>query len=202
MDRLRKQDWIVHPANRDKALAIVRDFHYAGGAANTGIIHGLYRAHPLELCGVAWWIPPTRSCATAWWDRPEEVLSLSRLALLPEVPRNGCTFLLAASVRLLAPQWRCLITYADTWQGHTGAIYRAAGWEYLGLTKPERTYVIDGGMVARKAGPRTRTHTEMLALGAECVGLFARHRFRLVRKAPPHRSVIERPTGTMSILFT
>lgn len=179
---LHKKDWIVHPANIDQARAIVRSEHYSGGASNTGIIHGLYRAKPLALCGVAWWIPPTRTCAAAWWSKPEEVLSLSRLAILPEVPKNGCTFLLARSVRILPPQWRCLITYADTWQGHTGAIYRAAGWEYMGLTKPERTYVKDGRMLARKAGPRTRTHAEMLELGAKCIGSFARHRFRLIRK--------------------
>jgi hypothetical protein len=39
-------------------------------------------------------------------------------------------------------------------------------------------------MLARKAGPRTRTHAEMLELGAECIGSFAKHRFRLIRKLP------------------
>lgn len=74
-------------------------------------------------------------------------------------------------------RWPCLVTYADTWRGHTGAIYKATNWTEAGLTKPERTYVVGGRMVARKAGPNTRTHKEMLELGAVCVGSFAKHKF-------------------------
>jgi hypothetical protein len=107
------------------------------------------------------------------------VLALSRLAIEPDVPGNAASFLLGHSEKLIwkSGMWDTLITYADEWQGHTGAIYRAANWEYVGLTKPERVYVRDGVMVARKAGPKTRTHADMLALGAECVGSFARHKF-------------------------
>ena len=76
--------------------------------------------------------------------------------------------------------WPCLVTYADEWQGHTGTIYRADNWEYLGMTKPEPTYTLNGRMIARKAGPRTRTHEEMIALGAVMIGRFAKHKFRHV----------------------
>lgn len=76
--------------------------------------------------------------------------------------------------------WPCLVTYADEWRGHTGAIYLGDNWEYVGRTQPQRTYQINGRMVARKAGGRTRTHAQMLALGAEMVGSFAKRKF--VRK--------------------
>lgn len=74
-------------------------------------------------------------------------------------------------------RWPCLVTYADEWQGHTGTIYRATNWQYVGLTKPEATFVHNGRMVARKAGPKTRTRSEMEAMGAEMVGRFAKHKF-------------------------
>jgi hypothetical protein len=68
------------------------------------------------------------------------VLCLSRLAILPDVPANACSFLLARSRRLIDDKaWPCLVTYADEWRGHTGAIYRADNWQYEGLTRPERT---------------------------------------------------------------
>ena len=63
------------------------------------------------------------------------------------------------------------------WRGHTGAIYKADNWTYCGKTKAERTYCVGGRMTARKAGGKTRTHAEMLALGAELVGTFAKHKF-------------------------
>ncbi len=87
--------------------------------------------------------------------------------------------------------WPCLITYADTMQGHTGHIYRSANWEYLGLTKPEKCYKIDGVIVSRKAGPKTRTHKQMLALGAVCVGSFVKHRFRLIRRFKKQKAIKE-----------
>lgn len=183
-DRLNKADWFVSLCSLAQARRLVELHHYARGGSNTAVAtHGLYRVGTFEPVGAAWWIPPTKDTAAAWWPDWQAVLTLSRLVISPDVPKNAATFLLMRSVRMLPPQWRCLLTYADTWQGHTGHIYHAAGWEYLGLTKPERTYVVDGRMVARKAGPKTRTHADMVALGATCIGAFAKHRFRYVRKA-------------------
>lgn len=182
---LHKSDWRVYNASISKARELVAKWHYAGGASNTAAaIHGLYRADDYLLTGIAWWIPPTRDCAAAWWPEPNEVLALSRLAIADWVPKNAESFLLMRSVKLLPARWRCLITFADTWRNHTGTIYKACGWEYLGLTKPERIYTLDGRMVSRKCGPKTRTNSQMESLGAECIGSYARHRFRLIRKLP------------------
>ncbi len=88
-------------------------------------------------------------------------------------------------------RWPVLITYADQWRGHDGGIYRASGWTYEGLTNPEATYTIGGVMTARKAGGKTRTHGEMLALGAVFEGRHAKHKFTLRRG---RRHVTEIPT--------
>lgn len=183
--QLRKKDWKVADCDIGVAYRLVEAEHYARGASNTKTyLHGLYPAgwHWYTQCvGVAWWIPPTRRAAEKWagahWAG---VLALSRLAIKPEVPSNACSFLLSKSVRLIdRKHWHTLVTYADAWRGHTGAIYRAAGWEYCGETAPEAVYTIDGRMTARKAGGYTRTHAEMLALGAICHGRFPKARFRL-----------------------
>ena len=186
MKRLKKADWRVDPVPISVARPLVEAHHYAGGAANTATaLHGLFRADDRLSCvGVAWWIPPTRAAAHATYPKDwRKVLCLSRLVIHPDVPANACTFLLARSRRLIdAGRWPCLLTYADDWRGHTGAIYRADNWTYLGKTKAERTYVRDGRMIARKAGPKTRTHAEMLELGAELVGSFSKHKYALVRE--------------------
>lgn len=179
-DRLRKTDWYVATCSLQQAQALVAAHHYAGGGANTATCrHGLYRVGSDEPVGVAWWIPPTKSAALATYpERWTGVLALSRLVIAPGVPKNAATFLLSRSVKLIdRAKWPCLVTYADEWRGHSGGIYKAAGWSYVGRTKPERTYTLNGRMTARKAGPKTRTHAEMLALGAVCVGSFAKHKF-------------------------
>lgn len=166
---------------------MVEKYHYAAGASNTATyLHGLFHEGDIfeeQCCAVAWWIPPTKSAAEATFpQRWQGVLCLSRLVVMPEVPKNACTFLLARSRALIdAEAWPCLVTYADDWRGHTGGIYKADNWRYVGKTKPERTYQIDGRMVARKAGGHTRTHAEMVALGAQMVGVFAKHKFVMIR---------------------
>ncbi len=181
--RLRKADYEVRPVCLEFARRFVVAHHYARGGSNTATyLHGLFRCDEIfdEQCqGIAWWIPPTRSAAEATYPQNwRGVLCLSRLAIRPGVPSNACSFLLARSRRLIdRSAWPCLVTYADEWRGHTGQIYRADNWTYLGLTRPERIYRVGVRMLSRKAGGNTRTHAEMLALGAECVGSFAKHKF-------------------------
>lgn len=187
-DRLRKTDWEVRPVDIAVARHLVEGEHYAAGASNTATyLHGLFTVGSMwqqDCKGVAWWLPPTKSAGLATFpDDPQGVLCLSRLVIAPDVPKNACTFLLARSRRLIdRSRWPCLVTYADQWRGHEGGIYRADNWDYVGLTKPQKVYVINGRMTARKAGPKTRTHAEMLSLGAECLGSFAKHKFTRVYK--------------------
>lgn len=182
-DRLRRADWEVRPVEISTARRLVERYHYAKGASNTAtVLHGLFRKGAIweeDCVGVAWWIPPTKSAAQATYPaRWQGVLALSRLVIAPEVPRNACTFLLSRSVRLIdRSKWPALVTYADEWRGHTGAIYRAANWTEVAPTAPEATFVLAGRMVSRKAGGHTRTRSEMAAMGAEMVGRFRRRKF-------------------------
>lgn len=184
---LKASEWEVRNVPIKWARLMVRKHHYARGASNTAVyLHGLYRTGESKPYGVAWWIPPTRSCAEANYPEGDwkRVLALSRLVLDPSVPTNGASFLIGRSVRLIrqGAAWECLITYADEWQGHTGAIYAATNWDYRGKTKPQPTWVDPrtGRMVAKKAGPKTRTSQEMKALGYVLLGSFRRHRFRML----------------------
>lgn len=199
-DRLRKSDYTVRTVPLTVAQATVEAHHYAGGGSNTATFrHGLFRVGVRDCLGVAWWIPPTKPAARATWPADwTKVLALSRLVITPGVPKNAATFLLMRSVRMIrerADPWRCLVTYADTWRGHTGHIYKAAGWEELGLTDPEEVWVdARGRMVARKAGPTTRTRAEMIALGYESKGRHPKWKFRLVLPPPrPRRDLFTAP---------
>ena len=181
--RLRCADWTVRTVELATARRLVEEHHYARGGSNTATFrHGLFPVTAMfeeECVGVAWWIPPTKSAALATYPQNwQGVLSLSRLVVAPGVPKNACTFMLSRSMKLIdRKRWPCLVTYADEWQGHTGGIYRAANWTAAGTTKPEATFQLNGVMIARKAGPKTRTRAEMEALGAVMIGRFAKAKF-------------------------
>jgi len=170
-DDLRRADWLVERVPHGEAVAAIHAWHYSRSAPNTGQqTFGLYRRDALPLAplmGAALWLPPTRRAAEAvageeWGG----VLSLSRLAVSPDAPRNAATFLLASSMRLLdRDRWPVLLTYADTHQGHTGAIYRATGWHLDAVTNTGSYFVKDGRQVGRKRGGRNLSAASLRADG-------------------------------------
>lgn len=181
--KFRKQEWYVAPCTLRQAQDMVREFHYARGGSNTAVYtHGLFRKSDGELCGVAWWLPPTRvACESVNKEEWKRVLSLTRMVIKPGIPKNACTFLLARSVEAIKKDGRfvSLVTYADESQGHSGGVYRAANWEYVGRTGPTPRWVDrEGRQVAVKA-TKNRTRREMEALGHVKTGSFFKHKYVL-----------------------
>ena len=187
-NRLRKTEWIVRPVQLSIARNIIEQYHYAASATNTGVYtHGLFKKgedfFDNQCMGVAWWLPPTKNAAIATFDGEwRKVLSLTRLAVVPGVPKNACSFLLAGSIRLIDKnKWHCLVTYADTWQEHSGTIYKANNWEYMGLTKPSPVFQSDTGkMMGRKRGGKNLTKDELLIMGFKEIGKYQKHKFRRI----------------------
>lgn len=183
-DRVRARDYVVRNISFRAALAFVRYYHYSAGASKTRVYtHGLFRVgyeddDALAL-GVAWWLPPTIAAArSVSTHNPNGVLSLSRLCVAPCVPKNGASLLLGGSMRLIDRQrWPHLLTYADTWRGHDGGIYKATNWKYVGLTEPHAVFVRGGRVGSTKNGTKTKTHAQMKEAGYELVGRFAKHKF-------------------------
>lgn len=177
----KRQEWDVRPCLLKEAQALVAQHHYARGGSNTAVYtHGLYYLLTDELCGVAWWLPPTRvACESVNKEHWQRVLALTRMVVVPGVPKNAATFLLSRSVKMIRLDGRfvSLVTYADESQGHTGGVYRAANWNYVGRTGPYPRWLSpDGRQVANKS-TKNRTKAQMEALGHQLVGAFHKHKF-------------------------
>lgn len=185
---LRTADYYVASVDLKVARELVSKHHYAGGGSNTRVFtHGLFRVGSDEPLGVAWWIPPTKAAALSVNIEWRGVLSLTRLVIVPGMPTNAASYLLGQSMKLIRkdPRWFSLVTYADEGEGHTGAIYRATNWEYVGIRPGDPVYKsAEGRHVARKAGGKTRTNAEMLELGYLNTGRTRKHKFvKHLRKA-------------------
>lgn len=180
MTHLKKSGYVVREVSLEICQLLTERYHYSKGGANTATYrHGLFEQTGSICLGIAWWIPPTKSAALATYPTNwRGVLCLSRLVIIPGMPTNSASFLLGRSMRMIdRERWPCLVTYADSWQGHTGGIYFATNWKYIGDTKPEAVYTLNGRMIARKAGPKTRTKAQMLAMGAKLEGRFSKKKF-------------------------
>lgn len=184
-ERLRRADWAVQACGQREAVDLIERAHYAGGAPNTSVArHALVRSgDPDELHGVALWLPPTRPAAVSVDPgNPRGVLALSRLVVLDHVPRNGASFLLSRSMRAIdRERWPTLLTYADTRHGHTGAIYRATGWEYLGMVPGSDAWLDpDGVQRGRKRGGRNIPAAELRRMGYTRLPASPKHKYRHV----------------------
>lgn len=181
--RLHRSDYYVADADLLLAQEMVRLHHYSRGGSNTAVyVHGLYQRTTNQLVGVAWWLPPTRvACESVNRSAWQQVLSLTRLAILPSVPANACSFLISRSVRMI---WRddrfySLVSYADESQNHEGQIYRAANWFYIGRTGPYPRWVDSTGKQVACKATKNRVKARMEEMGYRMAGKFYKHKFVL-----------------------
>lgn len=180
---LLRGDWEVRPCPFADGKALVVEHHYAKGGSNTFVyMHGLYNKTTGRLHGVVWWLPPTRvACESVNKEQWKQVLSLTRMVITPDTPKNACTFLLGKSVKLIEKDGRffTLVTYADEAQEHTGGVYRAANWKYVGRTGPYPRWVDKTGKQVTPKATVNRTKAQMEALGHIKTGSYFKHKYIL-----------------------
>lgn len=180
--RLRRGDFFVKNIPHSEASRFISEFHYSKGSSNTQVYgHGLFaKTDPNFLLGVAMWLPPTRvACESVNKSEWKRVLSLTRVAVRPGVPKNAASFLVSKSVGMIKKEGRfvSLVTYADESQGHTGGIYRASNWDYVGRTGPYPRWVNSMGTQVAQKSTVNRVKSEMIRLGNVKVGSFYKHKF-------------------------
>lgn len=178
---LRRGDYTVETIPLGMARELVAAEHYAQGSSNTATYrHGLFKTdQPLECLGAALWLPPTEPAARSVSSDPKDVMNLSRLVIDPTVPTNGASFLLGKSIRIIQRDGRfhTLLTYADEAQGHTGAIYKATNWTYLGTVKGHPRWVDAKGRQVAVKSTVNRSYAEMLTLGYTRLPASDKHKF-------------------------
>jgi hypothetical protein len=78
---------------------------------------------------------------------PENCLTLTRLWLSDELPKNSESRCLGVVLRTLRKHTdlKFLLAYADPSRGHRGTIYQATGWLYTGLSQATPRYDIGDG---------------------------------------------------------
>ncbi len=175
------KEWEVRKCPLAHAQDFIAKHHYAKGGSNTAVYtFGAYRIGDNTLRAVAWFLPPTKvaceSVNKAEWKR---VLGLTRMAVLPGEPKNVCSYLLGKCVRIIRADGRfvSLVTYADESQGHTGHVYKACGWDYIGRTGPYTRWVDKNGRQVSQKSTNNRVTSVMLELGHTKVGAFYKHKY-------------------------
>ena len=82
-----------------------------------------------------------------------EICELVRVAM--DTHLTPVSRVVAVAVRLLrrrCPRLRLIVSYADPEQGHHGGIYQAMGWQYVGLSTPQVSFMLYGKRIHKRSG--------------------------------------------------
>ena len=76
-------------------------------------------------------------------EKETDLIELRRLCCVDDTPKNAESFLIGRSLRKLTKDWggKIVVSYADAEYGHSGTIYKASNFKYLGHKKGARIIV-------------------------------------------------------------
>ena len=129
---------------------LILNVHYAKRMPSISFAYGLFEEK--DFVGlVSYGSPASPSLCKGILGEEyrDQVIELNRLVLVNN-KRNEASYLVAQSLKLL-PKPRCIVSYADTHQGHAGCIYQASNFLFTGTTKARTD-------MAGKNGKHSRHH--------------------------------------------
>lgn len=146
---------VVRPITASEAREVVRRVHYSGKVVNNSSLHlGVYYAGKLE--GAMQFGPPMVKApilalvrGTEW----SQMLELNRMAFGEALPRNSESRALAVAFRMLRkhrPDIKWILSFADGTQCGDGAIYRASGFQLIGIKRNQTIYEMPDGQVVQR----------------------------------------------------
>ena len=129
---------------------LILNVHYAKRMPSISFAYGLFEYD--NFVGlVSYGTPASPSLCKGIMgeEYKSHVLELNRLVLVNN-KKNEASYLVSQSLKLL-PKPRCIVSYADTQQGHAGCIYQASNFLFTGTTKARTD-------MAGKDGKHSRHH--------------------------------------------
>lgn len=146
---------IVRPIKVADANALVRKIHYSGAVARNSQLHlGVFLHGALE--GVMQFGPSIdkrRMAGLVEGTNMGQFMELNRMAFSSALPRNSESRALSVAFRMLrkvAPQIKWVVSFADATQCGDGAIYRAAGFDLVGVKRNTSLLRLSSGQVVAK----------------------------------------------------
>jgi hypothetical protein len=116
---------------------------------------------------------------------PDDVVTLTRLWLSDELPRNSESKVLGVALRSLKrdTSLKFVLAYSDPAVGHLGIIYQATNWLYTGLSTATPLYDIGDGTLhhsrslAHQLGSHSIRYLTLQGINAKAIPQSAKHRY-------------------------
>ena len=150
-----KKDWRVEPIPADQTHEWLLNKHYAKRVPQIMFSFGIYDKDK-NLQGVCTFGMPTRvmnNGASIFGGKLNvKTVELNRLVVNENLGKNLLSFFVSKCLMFL-PKPICVVSYADSSQGHHGYIYQATNWIFTGLNKVHERKIKDKN--GKDVHPRT-----------------------------------------------
>lgn len=123
----------------EEVRSLCEKYHGYGTAGGASVLcFGVFEEERL-VAAYSWQPPPPGAARAVCPEAPQGVLALSRMVAVPREERklNHVSKPLRRQMHTLIDRtrWPVLLTYSDEGQGHTGHVYKCAGWAATSKTK-------------------------------------------------------------------
>ncbi len=130
---MKKPSYDLRRCSRDDVIPLIEQFHPYGSAGKLCVYAFAVFERGRPVAGYLWQPPAPGAATSVCIEAPQGVLALSRMVAAPRDERelNHVSKPLRRQMRALIDRgrWPALVTYSDETLGHTGHVYKCAGWE-------------------------------------------------------------------------
>ena len=146
-------DFTVEEIPRKSVVKFIEKHHYSHNVNGVQSLYhyGLFREGNFgipKMIGAMMYAHPSMPATAAKYNpiNPDKCLELRRLVCIDDTPKNTESYFIGQSFKLLKrdTDMEVIVSFADQHHGHTGVIYKATNFDYLGETGKGRILVVDG----------------------------------------------------------
>jgi hypothetical protein len=147
-------DYFVEKVPTNAVEDFIRKYHYSRSIRGLHIsfCFGLFTPNgkfgiPTLIGSMMFGIPAMAGVAESYMpEEPKSVIELNRLCCIDGTPTNTESYFIGKAIRWIKQHtdYKLILSYADTKQGHDGVIYKATNFIHLGMTNLSRALIADG----------------------------------------------------------
>jgi len=146
-------DFTVELVQRRAITKFIEKHHYSHNMNGIQSYYhfGLYRDGKFglpEMIGAMLYAMPSMPATANKYNpiNPDKCYELRRLVCIDDTPKNTESYFIGQTFKWLKQNtdMEVIVSFADAEYGHTGVIYKATNFEYLGTTASGRKLIVDG----------------------------------------------------------
>ena len=146
-------DFTVEEIPRKSVVKFIEKHHYSHNVNGVQSLYhyGLFTEGNFgipKMIGAMMYAHPSMPATAAKYNpiNPDKCLELRRLVCIDDTPKNTESYFIGQTFKLLkqTTDMEVIVSFADQHHGHTGVIYKATNFDYLGETAKGRILMVDG----------------------------------------------------------